>query len=108
MTFKFQWDWAELFFVVLLFLGIFIGIASPSAVITYLVAIITGMMAGRLLYERKHKFLVPYLLIVMGFLIGYIIGTFHGDRRISLVLFLVGAIISYHLFDKKIIKDTLF
>ncbi len=99
-------DWAEFFFLVLLFIGLIFGIMSPSAVITYLVAFFSGMMAGRLFYERKNKGRAPYLLIIIGFIMGYVIGTFHGDRKISFLLFLFGAALSYYLFDKKIIKDT--
>ncbi|MCK5282327.1 MAG: hypothetical protein KAK00_02875 [Nanoarchaeota archaeon] len=98
-------EWAEFFSLVLLFIGIFIGIISPSAAITYLVAIFAGFFAGRLLYERKEKLKAPYLLIIIGFIMGYVIGTFYGDRRITFILFLIGTALGYFLFDKKIIKD---
>jgi hypothetical protein len=98
-------EWAEFFFFVLLFVGIVIGILSPSAAITYLVGFFSGMMAGRLLYERKNKGRAPYLLIIIGFLMGYVIGTFYGDRRITFLLFVFGAVLSYYLFNKKILKD---
>ncbi len=101
-------DWAELFFFVLLFIGLIFGVTSPSAVITYLIGFFSGAMAGRLIYERKNKLKAPYLLIVIGFIIGYVIGTFHGDRRITFLLFIFGAVLTYYLLDKKIIKDIKF
>ncbi len=98
-------NWAEVFFLILLFTGLVFGVMSPSAVITYLVGFFSGMMAGRLFYERKDKGRAPYLLIIIGFVMGYVIGTFHGDRRVTFLLFIFGAALSYYLFDRKIIKD---
>ena len=86
--------------------GLLIGIASPSATITYLVGFFSGAMAGRLLYERKNKLRAPYLLIIIGFIIGYVIGTFYGDKRITFLLFIFGAVLTYYLFDKGILRDT--
>ncbi|MBR9698980.1 hypothetical protein GOV09_00800 [Candidatus Woesearchaeota archaeon] len=101
-------DWAELFFFILLFTGLIFGTLSPSAIITYFIAILLGFMAGRLMFFRKGTLKAPYLLIIIGFVIGYVIGTFHGDKRISFLLFIVGAIVSYRLYAKGIIKDILY
>lgn len=101
-------DWAEFFFFILLFIGLIFGALSPSAVITYLVGFFAGMMAGRLLYERKNKGRAPYLLIIIGFVMGYVIGTFHGSRQITFLLFIFGAAFGYYLFDKKIVRDILY
>ncbi|MBD3163736.1 hypothetical protein GF323_00890 [Candidatus Woesearchaeota archaeon] len=106
-AFDFFSDWAEFFFLVLLFTGLILGIFSPSAVITYLIGFFSGMMAGRLFYERKDKGRAPYMLIIIGFVMGYVIGTFHGDRRVTFLLFVIGAVLMYYLLDRKIIKDTL-
>ena len=104
-AFNYFSDWAEFFFFVLLFIGIIFGVFSPSAVITYMVGFFSGMMAGRLLYERKNRGRAPYLLIIIGFVMGYVIGTFHGSRPVTFLLFVFGAAFSYYLFNKKIIKD---
>jgi len=105
---KYFSDWAELFFLVLLGIGLMVGISSPSAVITYLVGFFAGVMAGRLIYERKNKLRAPYMLIVIGFVIGYVIGTFYGDKRVTFLLFIFGAVLMYYFLDKGIIKDTAF
>ena len=98
-------NWAEFFFFILLFLGILLGIASPSAVITYLISFGSGMMAGRLAFERKNKGRAPYLLIIIGFIFGYVFGAFRGSRLITFLLFIFGAVLLYYLLDKKLIKD---
>ena len=62
-------------------------------------------MGGRLFWERKNKVWSPYLTIIVGFVMGYVIGTFHGDRRITLLLFVLGGVLSYYVLDKGILKD---
>jgi len=97
---------AEILFFVLLVIGFIISLFSGSAIISYLIIFITGMMAGRLIFERKGKLKFAYYLITIGFLIGYILGAFYGNRNITIILFILGALLSYYLHDRKIIKTT--
>ena len=101
-------DWMEFFFFVLVIIGILISLTVPSAVISYLVIFLTGLMAGRLIYERKNKIKLPYFMIILGFIIGYLIGIYYGSKLIIIILFAIGSILSYNIYDKKIIKDTKF
>jgi hypothetical protein len=104
-AFDFTSDWAEFFFLVLLFIGLIIGILSPSAAVTYLISGVWGFMAGRLLFERKGRGPAPYILIIIGFIMGFVIGSIMGERWITLLIFLGTMILSYNLYLKKIIKD---
>ena len=106
--FEFYKNWMEFFFLVLMIVGILIALSAPSAVISYIIIFLSGMFAGRLLYERKTKIQFPYFMIIIGFVIGYLIGVYYGSRRIVIALFVIGAILSYKLYDKKILKDTRF
>jgi len=98
----------EFFFVVLMMLGIVIALASPSAVISYVIIFLVGMAAGRLIYIRKRNIKLPYLLIIAGFVIGYLIGAYYGSKRLIIILFIIGAVLSYKLYDRKILKDVRF
>ena len=98
-------NWAEFFFFILLVIGFLVALLSPSAVISYMTIFICGMIAGRMLYERKSKGLFPYYLIIIGFFIGFMLGAYHGDREVMLVLFVLGALISYFVYNKGIIRD---
>ena len=104
--FEFYKNWFELFFLALVVVGIFIALSAPSAVISYIIIFLSGIFAGRLIYERKNKMQFPYFMIIAGFVIGYLIGIYYGSRRVAIALFVIGAILSYKLFDKKILKDT--
>ena len=92
----------------IMIIGVIVALSAPSAVISYAIIFISGIFAGRLVYERKNKIQLPYLMIIAGFVIGYLIGVYYGSRRIAIALFVIGAILSYQLYDKKILKDTRF
>src|SRR3989338_9219936 len=103
--FEFYKNWFEFFFFALVVIGILIVLSSPSAVISYIVIFLSGIFAGRLIYERKNKIQFPYFMIIAGFVISYLIGIYYGSRRVVIALFVIGAILSYKLYDKKILRD---
>jgi len=100
-------SWAEFFFFVLMVVGFIFALwaTSLSAVITYLVVFLSGMIGGRLLYDRKGKLTYPYYIILIGFIIGFAIGTFYGSRKIVIILFVIGVLFSYHLYNKGYLRD---
>ncbi len=104
--FQYYKNWMEFWFLVLMIIGGFIALLAPSAVISYVIAFMTGLAAGRLIYERKEKIKFPYLMVIAGFAIGYLIGVYYGNRKLVIFLFVIGAIIAYKLYSKKILKDT--
>jgi uncharacterized membrane protein YeaQ/YmgE (transglycosylase-associated protein family) len=98
-------NWAEVFFFILLVLGFLIALAAPSAVVSYIVIFISGLIAGRLMYDRKNKGVFPYFIIIIGFFIGYLLGAYRGEREIMSVLFVLGALIGYYVYDKGFLRD---
>ncbi|MAG91527.1 hypothetical protein CMO83_02525 [Candidatus Woesearchaeota archaeon] len=104
--FQFYKNYMEFFFLILTIIGLLFALLAPSAVISYIIIFISGLFAGRVIYERKSKIVFPYLVIIAGFLIGYLIGARYGNHIFVFVLFLVGAVLSYKLYDKKILRDT--
>ena len=98
-------SWMEFWFFVIMIIGILIALSAPSAIISYIIIFLSGIFAGRLIYERKNKIQFPYFMIIAGFVIGYLIGIYYGSRRVVIALFVIGAILSYKLYDKKILRD---
>lgn len=94
--------------MVIMIIGFLIALSAPSKVISYAIILVTGLFAGRLIYERREKIQFPYFMIIAGFVIGYLIGVYYGSRRVVIALFVLGAILSYKLYDKKVLKDTRF
>ena len=110
MTEFFFKSWAELFFFAVMIMGFIVSLwaTSFSAVISYIVIFLSGMIGGKLLYERRKKLTFPYYIIIIGFLIGYVIGTYYGSRKIVIILFVLGLLLSYHLHKKGYIRDVPF
>ena len=101
-------NWAEFFFFAVMVAGLIVALwaTSFSAVISYIVVFLSGMIGGRLLYDRRKKLTFPYYLIIIGFLIGYVIGTYYGSRKVVIILFVLGVLLSYHLHKKGYIRDV--
>ena len=104
MSWNFQKNWPEILFLVLLIVGVVFSLAAPSAVLSYLIVFCAGMMGGRLIYLNKTDMIFPYVLILVGFLIGYLIGARYGSWLVTVVLFMLGSIFSYYLHDGEHIK----
>jgi len=105
MAFNYFDSWVEFFFFVLLVIGFIIALFAPSAVVSYIVIFVSGMIGGRLIYERKEKLKFPYYLFIIGFLVGYAIGAYHGNKSVIITLFVLGNIVSYYLYDQGIVQD---
>ena len=105
MVFDFRGKWVELFFFVLVIIGFLFSVLTRNPVLSYALIFVAGMIGGRLMYERKNKFQLPYYLMIIGFLIGYLLGAFYGNRNVMIILFILGSLISYYLHDKGYIHD---
>jgi len=103
-------SWAEFFFFIVMIIGFIVALwaTSYSAVISYIVVFLSGMIGGRLLYERKQKLTIPYYIIIIGFMIGFLIGTIYGSRKVVIILFVLGILLSYHLHNRGYIRDVQF
>ncbi|MFH1642011.1 MAG: hypothetical protein ABIC04_03870 [Nanoarchaeota archaeon] len=99
-------SWAEVMFFALLVIGFLFSLLTPSAVLSYALIFCAGMMGGRLIFERKDKLQFPYYLMIFGFLIGYLLGAFYGNRNVIVILFVIGGFLSYYLHDSGIIRDV--
>jgi len=93
-------DWVEILSFLLLVAGFLLSLRVTSAVISYIVILIAGMMGGRLLYKYKFHLKFTWILVIFGFLIGFVLGSSYGDRRIIILLFIIGNAISYYLHDQ--------
>ena len=98
-------NWAEIVFFILLVIGFLFSLAAPSAVLSYLIIFTAGMMAGRLIYYRKESMVFPYVLIIVGFFLGYLIGSRYGNWLVLTILFVLGSILSYYLHEQGFVKD---
>ena len=95
-------NWVELVFLILLIAGFLFSINIGSAMLSYLIIFLFGLMAGRFLQQRKSSF--PFYLIVLGLVIGYVLGSKYGNWKTIIILFVLGTVISWYAHDKKYIN----
>jgi len=101
-TLSYLYDWPELYSFLLLIIGFIVAISMRNTILNSLVIVMAGFLGGRLLYEAKVKETFPYLLILVGFLLGYMLGSFYTSRRLILFLFLISVWITYYLHKKEV------
>ena len=97
-------NWMEYLLVAFIIIGMVIALVAPSAVISYIIILISGIFAGKILQKRKNAIQLPFVTIIIGFLVGYAIATNYGSRRVIIVLFILGSIMGYKLYDKGFLR----
>ncbi|MBS3116868.1 hypothetical protein J4421_04705 [Candidatus Woesearchaeota archaeon] len=104
MSLKLEEQWAELIALLLLVIGFITAILLHNPFFNYLTAFIGGFLSARLYYFKSHKQpLLPLILITVGFLLGYLIGTIWASRFVTFVFFALGFASSHYLLKRKII-----
>ena len=99
-------SWVEWIALVFLILGFLLSLLTNSFFLSVIVISLSGVIIGRSFYVIKNsKGIFPFIIVVLGFLLGYLTGGFvHShNRTIIVLLFLFFAIVSYKLHDKKIL-----
>lgn len=87
--------WVELLCFVVLVIGFLFSITLQSAMMSYVVIFLFGLLAGRLIYYRKYSF--PFYIIGFALLLGYVLGTRYGQWKLVILFFLLGSAVSYYL-----------
>ncbi len=101
---KVEEQWVEVFTVCFLVLGFMISILLQNRILSYLSVLIAGLLAGRIYYTKRFaEPILPFILIILGFLLGYFIGAVWVSRLWTAGLFLAAFFLSYWLHLKKII-----
>ena len=97
-------NYPEFLFTLFLVIAFLVSLSLPSAIFTYAMAVVMGMMAGRLVFFRQHKTMLPFVIVIIGFFIGFISGARFGSWKILSVLFILSAYGGWYLHEKEIIK----
>ena len=101
---KVEEQWVEVFTICFLVLGFMISILLQNRMLSYISILIAGLLAGRIYYTKRFtEPILPFILMILGFLVGYLIGTIWVSKVWMMVLFLGALILSYYLHLKKII-----
>ena len=101
-----KWDerWVETFALFFIVIGFIFSVILRNAFFSHITVIIAGIVAGRVFYLKRFKEpIFPFVIIIIGFLLGYVIGSFSASRFVTFIFFVLSFIGSYYLHMKKII-----
>lgn len=93
--------WPEVLSFFLLIVGFILSVSTRSAVISYMVIFLCGLVMGRMWFNAQKTIKTPWAIIIFCFLIGYLFGNFYGDPKIIIILFIFGMIFGFYTFKKK-------
>jgi len=103
---KFDENWAESLSAGLLLIGFLISLLLTKAWLVYVVVFLSGFLGGRVFYIKRLKEpIFPFVLMIVGFLVGYLLGSFWASRFWVVMLFALGFAGSYYLHMKKILVE---
>ena len=104
MAIRWSEQWAEVFTLAFIALGFILALLLRSPALSYLSVFIAGFLAARTYYLKRFKEpILPFILIIVGFLVGYLIGSVWVLRFWVLFFFGVGFALSYYLHLKQIL-----
>lgn len=104
MKLKLEDQWPELTAVLFLIIGFFLSVLIQNQAASYLSIFLAGGLAGRIYYMKRYQEpIIPYVIIIAGFFLGYLIGAFWINRLLTIVLFAAAFYLSYYLHIKKIL-----
>ncbi|MCP3682973.1 MAG: hypothetical protein GY861_09805 [bacterium] len=98
--FEFLMNWVELSFVLFIIIGFIIATIIRNAFLSYVVIFLCGAIFGKMLFHGKKDFLFPYVLLTIGFGLGYIIGDRVAETTFILIVFVLGNCVSYLIHEK--------
>lgn len=95
--------WAEYAVLLFLLVGLFLGLSMRTPAFSYVSIILIGFLFGRFYYSRRFSEpILPFILMIVAFALGYLIANFGVQRFMILVLFILSFGISYFLHVQKI------
>ena len=97
-------QWPELMGLLFVVIGFFISVLLRTTGLSYLSIFCSAFLAARLYYIQRYKQpILPFVLIILGFLVGYVVGSFWVSRFWTFIFFAIGFLLSYYLHLKGIV-----
>ncbi len=104
MALKWHENWVEAASLALLAVGFILSVFMLNAVLSFISVFLAGAVAARIYYIKRYKEpILPFILMIIGFLLGYWVGSFWTNRLATLFFFAAGFGLSYYLHLKKCI-----
>ena len=99
-------NWPEFIATVVLVIGFIISLSLHSAFMSYVTILLCGGMFGRFWYGLDNEKKFSWLIVITGFLIGFLLGEYYASKRAIILLFVIGVVISHYLHAKGYVKTV--
>lgn len=96
-------NWPEYLAFALLIVGFIVAWWSGSAFLNYLIMFMSGILFGRMWWQKQDEMKFPLFLITTGYIIGFLLGSFYGNKSVIFGSFVIGFILSQQLHKNKVI-----
>lgn len=97
-------SWAESLALLFVIMGFILSVLLTNPTFSYITVALSGFIAGRIFYIKHYKEpIFPFILAIIGFLLGYLLGGFWINRVAVLIFFIAATWLSYYLHTKKIL-----
>ncbi len=107
---KGQWEyyWIEYIAGALLIIAFYLAARGAYVGTAYAVAFLIGAILGRFWYERirKHKNTLYITILTLAVMLGIILGSIGTDRRVIMILYIIGILLSYVIHKEKWIRSA--
>jgi|GEM_PF-1368671 len=106
LNLNFPQRWVEFWAIFLIILGFLFAFSIDAPWVAYVVAAGMGAVLGRLTWRWRKNLKGSGITIVLGFLVGFLLGLQHADRKVIIVLFALGIAVSFYVHDRNIIRGA--
>ena len=106
MAFQIRWDehWVQVFALSFMAVGFIIAGAIRNPFLNIIAFFLCGFVCGRVwAFKRHSEPILPFVLMIGGFIVGYFLGSFWVNRFVNMLFFALGFGISYYLHKREII-----
>jgi len=100
--------WPEFVWICLLIIGFILSLSTiGSAMMYYIVAFLSGMFFGRLWFKTRRTMQFKYLMMIVFFMLGFILGNYfkgYGNPEITILVLFLGIVLGYQLSAKGVMS----
>ena len=105
-----EWEsfWLEYLAGALLVIAFYLSARGAYVGVAYAVAFLIGTIFGKFWYTRikKHKNTLYITVLTLAVMLGIIIGSVGTDRRVVVILYVIGILLSYFVHKEKWVRSV--
>ncbi len=98
--------WVEYWALILLLIGFMFALKIEYAGIAYASAIVFGIIFGRLIWHDRKLIRPLRLVVTLGFMAGFVFGSPEDNRKLIILLFAAGMLVSFYVHKRKLIGSA--